>query len=112
MTRLSRAKLVDIVKRLERVDEEAAERIVDRITYRRKRIVVPKIFDYRPQKAESIRLVHGRYSANPGEVLCPYYRRRCKHLPTLLLKHHSKPGLALWQCKGCTSFLIRIQKSF
>jgi hypothetical protein len=28
------------------------------------------------------------------------------------LKHHSKEGLELWQCQGCTGFLLRVQKVF
>lgn len=111
MTRLSRAKLIEIIKGSDVAPtREAAEKVVTEITRRRRRFVVPPMFTHTPQKASHIGLIHACYSANPGEALCPNRHRGCKHRPELLLTHHSKPGLELWQCKGCTGFLIRVEK--
>jgi len=76
---------------------------------------------YQPKTATShIVLKMGMYSPNPHRVLCPSLqnggscKKRDRHheflRPELLLKHHADPNLQLWECRGCSHFLIRVEK--
>lgn len=79
---------------------------------------------YQPSPVPHIILKKGIYSTNPGEVLCPRLQEgfECsKHhhgghnefkpkRPRLLVNHHVVQGLQLWECLGCESFLLRVEK--
>jgi len=74
-----------------------------------------------PEKTTHIRLVKGVYSDNPGEVLCPaliesFCMKRGKGRrggkvtrPKFLIRNFNNSTLELWQCKGCSNFLLRVE---